>query len=80
MHFEIEPFTIENILLSLTSGKNINTSRDVQDSSDAEIRHEIYRISSPAWDSDSGNEKRAVGSTGIEPGPPAWQSDILPFL
>ena len=26
MHFEIEPFTIENILLSLTSGKNINTS------------------------------------------------------
>ena len=46
-------------------------------SSDAENRHEIYRISSPARDSDIEIEKIALGSTGIEPGPPAWQSSAL---
>ena len=51
--------------------------RDVQNSSDPEIRHQTYRISSPTWDSEQWNEKRAMGSTGIEPGPPEWKATAL---
>ena len=54
-----------------------NTPSYVQGSSDAKFRHQTYRISSPARDFGNVNEKRAQGSTGIEPGPPAWQSSAL---
>ena len=52
-------------------------AHDIQDSSDAEIRHQTYRISSPSKEFLKSNEKRAQGSTGIEPGPPGWKVTAL---
>ena len=55
----------------------VSTPRHVQGNSDAKNRHLTYQISNPARDFEQCERKRAQESTGIEPGPPEWQTAAL---
>ena len=52
-------------------------ARDIHNGSDAKIRHQTYRISSPLEEFFKSIEKIDWGSTGIKPGPPGWKATAL---